>query len=321
VTRPVCPRLWQVEAAHDGRLAGNELSNALRHRSECRECADEHRALSELHRQIRAVRLPAPTALRVRRTRQALLGAWNEQLLGQRGPSTRSRLVVWSAVVFAAAALVLLIAYHALRPTMPTAQPADPFFHVVAQPGTQWHAREESNLTRLSLVEGSATFTVRRPIDRRMLLDLPDGEIEDLGTVFEVEVRNQHTVHVAVSQGRIAVRLNALPEFELSAGQSWQSWQPAPAPAPAPDSTAPASAEAAVPPKHLPDSTTSVRPRTERSAAMNLKTDSAEDDAYLHIVDLLRNGHELEARAKAAQYLAQFPNGFRRVEVEQIVRH
>ena len=45
----------------------------------------------------------------------------------------------------------------------------------------------------------------------------------------------------------------------------------------------------------------------------------AEDDAYLRIVDLAQRGRVEEARAAAKDYLLRFPNGFRRLEVLNMV--
>ena len=56
----------------------------------------------------------------------------------------------------------------------------------------------------------------------------------------------------------------------------------------------------------------SARPLVDESSS------KAEDDAYLYIVELLRQGKDNEARARAKSYLLRFPNGFRRVEVLNI---
>ena len=309
MTAKPCARMWQVQAARDGRLLGKELANALRHIADCADCGREQRALSELARRLATVPAPTPDPLRQRRTRQAVLGAWDAHLVRSQEPEPASR----SALLVAfAAASVLALAFgywrrppKAIAPEHPTA-----FFDVVAKPGTRWSTRTEGHVTRIAVQDGFAALTVRHPSGHRLLVDLPDGEIEDLGTVFQVEVREQHTVQVSVDQGRVLVRLKSRPGFELTAGQSWHA-EPASKPAASPE---PRTAIT------RPPSVNVARPRREPFAAQP-KANSAEDDAYLHIVDLLRNGHELEARAKASQYLAQFPRGFRRPEVQSIVAH
>jgi hypothetical protein len=47
-------------------------------------------------------------------------------------------------------------------------------------------------------------------------------------------------------------------------------------------------------------------------------SDTAEDEAYLHIVALLREGRSAEARLAAFAYLRAYPAGFRRIEVNQV---
>lgn len=53
--------------------------------------------------------------------------------------------------------------------------------------------------------------------------------------------------------------------------------------------------------------------RTPPSAA-------AEDAAYLGVLSLLRQGRTDDARSAARKYLADFPQGFRRVEMERVAR-
>ena len=46
-----------------------------------------------------------------------------------------------------------------------------------------------------------------------------------------------------------------------------------------------------------------------------------EDELYLHIVALARAHQVSEARAAAKEYLARFPNGFRRDAVFEVANH
>ena len=109
-----CQRLWQVEAVRDGRLAGKELANALRHRAECADCSLEYRALSDLGRQIASVPARGLTALSARRARQRLLGAWNEQLLIEPQPRRRRQMAI--ALALAATLLAAAAAAAWLNP-------------------------------------------------------------------------------------------------------------------------------------------------------------------------------------------------------------
>jgi ferric-dicitrate binding protein FerR (iron transport regulator) len=307
-----------VEATRDGRLTGNDLSNALRHRTQCLECSQAAEAFSELARQIKELPLPAPDLLSLRRTRQALLGAWNAQLLAEAEPQSR-RPSAWIAAACAVAAVALVVGYPLARQSSRSSERSAPFFAVVAKPGTRWSAREMPNLTRVTLQDGVASFTVQRPPAQRLFVELPDGEIEDLGTIFQVEVHDQRTAQISVSQGRVLVRLQALPAFELKAGQSWQAAPDSPSavPSAAPLAIEPARAK---PSRIAPAAKGPVAQTAAKPAPLPPLSNTAEDEAYLQLIDLLRNGHQLEARAKASQYLKQFPNGFRRLEVAHIAQ-
>ena len=151
---------------------------------------------------------------------------------------------------------------------------------------------------------------------------------------------------VAVSQGRVSIRLRGRPEFSLSAGDAWDSEPAAPAIEPAPGSTI-AADPARIPdldqapmPASAPSSSSQTRrqPGTDagahaekvapkergKDASMSAEpspdtlSTKAEDDAYLSIVELLRQAKYTQARAEAKSYLLRFPNGFRRVEVLDI---
>src|SRR6478736_4199004 len=98
MSRIACQRTWQVEAARDGRLVGSDLSNALRHRSECADCKQAARALDELGLRLKALPKPAVDALTQRRTRQALLTAFNTQLLAEPVPRAKPRLPLIAAL-------------------------------------------------------------------------------------------------------------------------------------------------------------------------------------------------------------------------------
>jgi hypothetical protein len=168
----------------------------------------------------------------------------------------------------------------------------------------------------VTLSDGFASFSVRAHGRRRVIIALPDGELEDLGTVFEVEVRARHTQRVAVREGRVSVRLDGHAPFELSAGESWVA-----EPVALSSVSAPALAESApLPSASVKASAVPTRPKALRPNEPPLAS-SAEDDAYLRIVELLRSGHSVQAKAQAKQYLARFPNGFRRPEVESVLAH
>ncbi|HEY3666761.1 MAG TPA: hypothetical protein VGL19_12200, partial [Polyangiaceae bacterium] len=179
---------------------------------------------------------------------------------------------------------------------------------------------------------------------RRVIVAVPDGQIEDLGTVFDVRVSDGHTTHVAVSEGRVSVHLAGLAPLSLGSGEAWDAPVPTPtASAPTPASSGPASAltvsarpaaraaPLAARAPRLEKPPPSVQPEAPAGAATPGTASAAnepappageaaraEDDAYLNLVDLLRAGKDADARAQAKDYLLRFPGGFRRVEVLNI---
>jgi hypothetical protein len=215
---------------------------------------------------------------------------------------------------------------------------------VDAQPGARWSEHADREIDRVDLEDGAASFKVHPHPGRRVVIRLPDGEVEDLGTVFEIRVAGLHTERVAVSEGRVSVRLRGRPEFSLSAGNAWNSEPAAAAPnvaqepavgeptripslekAPAPKAgassrphrqamaDAEARVEKASPKESGKDASMSAEPPSPD--ALSTK---AEDDTYLGIVELLRQAKYSQARAQAKSYLLRFPNGFRRIEVLNI---
>ena len=82
-----------------------------------------------------------------------------------------------------------------------------------------------------------------------------------------------------------------------------------PAPIPGTGASAPAPA--------IRSSAASIGSQRARRAS-DESSSKAEDDAYLRIVELLREGKNREARTLANSYLQRFPNGFRRAEVSNI---
>jgi ferric-dicitrate binding protein FerR (iron transport regulator) len=342
--KPSCARAWQIEALRDGRLRGKDLESARRHQAACAECTRRERELVALGQQISGLPELGRDPLTVRRARQQLLTELNEAVLRRSETKPARR----AAFVLAFASLTLagtcfVVSHRARSPD--AAAPSKSVIDVRAQPGARWSEHQDREQDRVDLLDGAAAFTVHAHSGRRVVIRLPDGELEDTGTVFEVRVSEQRTTHIAVREGRVLVRLGGLPGFALGAGDSWES--PA-TPAPTAVAAEPSSAmgiprssalraAAAKPPEQLASSSLAgERARSHaaheraatRSGSESARTPGgladappdaerakAEDDAYLQIVDLLRQGQYADARAEAKSYLLRFPNGFRRVEV------
>ena len=345
-----CPRLFEVEALRDGRLTGTEVTRFQSHARTCPICAQEMQSITELAEALRSTATP-PKAdeLRVRRERTRLLAAFDASLAPIPG-SSRTKL--WLAAV-AALTVVAMLAWR-LRPSR-TAAPvvASPnSVQVQAATTTKWSRRAENQLETITLEAGTLSIRVdhQRP-HRRLLVMLPDGELEDVGTTFSVSAAAAHTTQVTVQDGSVILRLRDLPALTLRAGDSWS-----PARAPAPDTAAsvlvppqpplpsvhsanparasvPSSSNAAAPAGNNSDSATDFRAAMsaftsgDNTRASSLfaaflgqhpRDSHAEDAAYLRVLTLQRAGNAGDMKQAATEYLARYPHGFRYAEVEPL---
>lgn len=323
-----CSRLWQVEAERDGRLAGKDRASARRHRETCAECSAEDQRLAQLTAQM--AQLPAQPLddVSAQRVRQNLLAAFNESVLEPAPASTPRRFAL--PLAFGLCAAAGMFYFWVGRPVPPAPAPTSPssVVDVHASAGARFSDHVEQSIERVQILDGSASLTVHPHPNRRVLITLPDGEIEDLGTIFEVRVEGARTQQISVTDGRIAVRLRERAPFALGQGESWQL---APAPnavSEAPSarvmsSPAPSAPSASASPHGAPRAVAHPPPAASAAPSATPSTEpdtasSAEDDAYLAIIDALRRGKNAEAHARAKSYLLRFPNGFRRVEVLNI---
>jgi hypothetical protein len=200
--------------------------------------------------------------------------------------------------------------------------------------GTKWSRHSARNLERIDLNDGALSVVVRRsPHDPRVVVRVPEGEIEDLGTVFKVTVRVGRTAEISVSQGTVVFRRTGLADLRLSAGTLWTPAEDAGS-ASKPIAGEPKKDASAAPPSApLRAARTRVRtaqravaaesPQPEKAAEAKATAEdaaAAEDGAYLQILALLREGRRDEARLAAVAYLGKFPTGFRRIEVERIAQ-
>jgi len=326
MSRSSCSQSWLVEAIRDGRVIGAERSSFERHLSACAECA-------ELSTKARAAReglkdLPSglPDVFTLRRQRRDLLRALDD-FVTARAPRRAPRFAALTAAR-AVAMLAGLGVWHWGRPRAIVS-----WVDVEAGRGAAWSERTTSALDRITLLDGRFRLMIHRPSPvSRVLLTLPDGEIEDLGTVLEVRIENHQTMHVAVQSGQIVLRLRGFSDVHLRAGEHWDL-------RPAVDQEPRSRYEQGPAPKKGLETQPSVldtahgRPvgvtsraagggtsSTVASAAVarqpaNSPTDRAsEDAAYLRVLELLESRHDDEALAATKQYLARYPRGFRRLE-------
>ncbi|HET9932175.1 MAG TPA: FecR domain-containing protein [Polyangiaceae bacterium] len=374
-TKPACARLFEAEALRDGRLSGAEVDRYHAHLKVCSTCASEVEALQALANALRSSAPPSPiNELHVRRERTRLLAAFDARLVAAPAGLHRNRRrnAVAALAVLSALAVTLAFVFSPSRRVAPVAtSPAvspEPVI-VQADSKTQWSRRTESDLETITLQSGVLSIRVDHDAaapPRRLLVILPDGELEDIGTAFSVTADAGHTTQVSVRAGSVVLRLHGKPPLALGAGDSWSpvpvydtpaisaparasntSAIPAPAPASAP--AASSSSPPPVPSARSPRATPAL-PRTAASApdaftdfriAMSRlnsgdnaaaaaqfaafvhqhPNDSrAEDAAYLCVLAWQRAGNSSATRRAATEYLARYPRGFRRAEVESLAR-
>ena len=182
--------------------------------------------------------------------------------------------------------------------------------------------------------------------ERRLLVILPDGELEDIGTTFSVSADAGRTTRVTVQDGSVVLRLRGAPPLALGAGDSWTPSQPSPpaapivAPSSSSDRSLPAPRSAKLTPSAEP--TPGARgpdPSADFRAAMSAfdggnaahaaalfsaflsdhpRDSRSEDAAYLRVLALQRAGDSAAMKRAAGDYLRRYPRGFRRAEVEQL---
>jgi hypothetical protein len=219
----------------------------------------------------------------------------------------------------------------------------------------RWVRHDLDDEVRIHLNEGTMELRVVHGVyNKRVVFTIPDGEILDLGTVFSVSVVHQQTQSVAVSEGRVAVRLKGHRTILLETGETWNreashrstkriAQKPrasvsrsgaahGPNPEPMPETPA-ANGSGANPSPSCPR-------RALWDAAMEdfqanryeLAADSfalfaasctsdrrSEDATYLRMIALARAGQADAARAAAHGYLDKFPDGFRRRESQHLL--
>jgi hypothetical protein len=344
-----CPRRFEVAAISDGRVLGIEREDFQRHLAGCLDCSHEARALGALDAAVRALPAPAVNVLHVRRERTRLLAAFDRELVTT---ERRSKPMHW---LWAPAIVALLLLWQ-LRSASP--EPVGkPLVH--ASSSAVWSMRTQGQLDQLRLERGSLSIQIdhSRAITRRLIVLLPDGELEDIGTKFTVSVENARTTHVAVQEGSVELRVRGRPAVILATGETWipapppptaascatkpataikpvTAVEPAPAIEPGPTiEPAPAQSRARLRPP-----TTSARAfrdavallqagdnmaaaRAFASFAANYPRDlRAEDAAYLRVIALQRKGDEAGMKHAARVYLQRHPAGFRRTEMESASR-
>lgn len=349
MTRARCPRSFEVEAMRDGRLTGPERVSFERHVASCAVCGREAGALETLSQRVRApsAELGGANELHVMRERTRLLAAFDGTLLLPEKKVTGRRFL-WPAVAALVGALALMtsVKHHAAR------SPQPPNADIRPERPTVWAERIDGGSRNVVLSHGSLRIHVDRAGGQgRFLVSLPDGELEDRGTTFTVSAADGHTTHVAVEEGSVVLRLAHQSPIAISAGQSWTRETSALSPPSSPASVAqsPATTSPVTSPPLRPrggarppvvDATAERAENDFRAAMASFEAGAnrdaavrfarfihdhggdarAEDAAYLRVIALERGALNDEARQAAEDYVRRYPQGFRRAEVDDVVR-
>jgi hypothetical protein len=343
--RATCLRLFEVEALRDGRISGAERAQFERHLATCAACAREAEELAALGRALRE-EPPPRDELHRRRERTRLLAAFDRSLIaGERPWSRRQR---WSVLVAAAALLAVSIFVWRAFPTREPLQ--EPNAVIRADAATLWSRRMQGGREQIALERGALWIRVAHGTSSApLLVVLPDGELEDIGTTFSVAVEAGRTTRVSVEEGSVVLRIRGQAPVTIEQGGAWPAMTEPPASASAPVlEPAPSASQAARPPpssRSPPRSGTRVEAeraaskdfragvaalergdngeaalRFERFIEQHPEDTRAEDAAYLRVLALQRAGDVATLRAAAQQYLSRFPAGFRRKDVERLAR-
>jgi len=243
--RATCARLFEAEAMRDGRLTGDQLTSFARHTTGCAACRREVQAFEALADVLRVEAGGGAPAdeLHHLRERTRLIAAFDATLVApdRRRPAWRWG---WGA----AAALVLMAAAGAvLRGRGPDGPKTGPIPAVIVQASaaTAWTKSSEGARDRIVLERGDLWIRVDHSRqETRLVVALPDGELEDTGTTFTVSAAEGRTTRVAVQEGSVSLRLTGRPAVTIGGGQTWRA-APSPSVLPVPATTArvPAPAE------------------------------------------------------------------------------
>jgi len=358
VTPVTCRQMFRVAALRDGRLEGSARRNFQRHLGSCATCTREAAALDRLAERVRAGLDDGGTTddLRVWRERTRLLAAFDQALLSPRGAGPSARRLLWPLT----AALLVGAIFLFWRARPPGGGAHGARATIQADGGAVWFRRPGAgDREEVTLRRGTLWIHVDRAAgERPLLVLLPDGELEDLGTTFTVSAAATETTGVSVQEGRVALRLRGRPPLDIGAGQVWPSNQPGSVPPAAPRAVA---APAAPRPPETPRRTERSPPRVARAshpppgdstavpsdpllefraAAAALRAGDnpgaavaftrflaehrddpmAEDAAYLRVIAFQRMGAAGDLKRAAQAYLQRFPSGFRRAEVSRLAR-
>jgi hypothetical protein len=341
-----CALTWKAAALADGRLEGADRTSFEKHAAGCEDCRAEQKALAKLYADIRARPVTEPSEIEHARRRSALLNRANERFVG-RPPVSRARCAAVAAVLVVAAGGAIYARRATVSPASPHVEDArPPQYEATAAPHATWRTRSEGATARIDLADGTLIFQVESVGPKqRLVVMLPDGEIEAAGTRFTVDVVLGRTKSVSVADGRVVLRRRDDRELTLHAGEGWSRTEPAAAEAIVAAEAAPAAASGGpterprrIATKSAARASTSAGERFDEAISSFVHGSYAradtqlidfvrefphdsrcEDASFLSAVARWRMGDASGARTQAQSYLGAYPQGLRRDEAQHIV--
>jgi TolA-binding protein len=206
----------------------------------CAACRREVQALEALADALRASAAGGAPADELHRLRERtrLIAAFDATLVAPRATEpvwrTPGRRWAWGAAV--AVVLVAVGAGGIWRfVRAPEGLKTEPTPAVVVQAGaaTAWTKSSDGAGDRIVLERGDLWIRVDHSRQKgRLVVELPDGELEDTGTTFTVSAAGGHTARVAVQEGSVILRLAGRPAVTIGSGQTWRAAPSAPAATP-----------------------------------------------------------------------------------------
>jgi hypothetical protein len=254
------------------------------------------------------------------------------------------------APAVAAATIAAALLFWRAR-SVPDVAPA-PAVVVRAAPATVWSRHPADGGERIVLDRGELWIQVDHERRKtKLIVALPDGELEDTGTTFTVSAADGRTIHVAVEEGAVLLRIRGEPPMAIRRGERW-SPRPTPLVAKAtrpsdrargtgqptampPEPPRRVSSRVPAVPPDAPDPALDFRAAVallqggsnrEAAAAFadfvarHARDPRAEDAAYLRVIALQRSGADEDTASAAREYLRRYPTGFRRSEMERLSR-
>lgn len=183
---------------------------------------------------------------------------------------------------------------------------------VTASDGAVYRRVDNGRNVRVTIHAGIVDFEVGEHTDGRLIIvAVPEGEIEDLGTAFSVRVEDQRTTGLTVLQGSIVFRRVGAGALVLEAGQSCDASKRATVEAMTSDAgkgtshttDAPASTSAVLTAQVFGSTTAKpgaphpiIAPASAWPSASSGSVADAEDDAFLRVIALGREGRQAAPR-------------------------